>query len=118
MSTTGRTAMRWWFVGIVIPAIVVSTDALAQKSLQELEAASRFEQALAAVDAIQHRKKLQCVLSIANTALCDCLSRKLPVTTYFRSYPSITSQKRDTPEYKQLSAADMKVVDQCVSDGQ
>lgn len=110
--------MRWWFFGIAIPAIVVSKDALPQKSLQDLEVATRFEQALAAVDAIKHRKKLQCVLSIANIALCDCLSRKLPVTTYFRSYPSITSQKRDAPEYQQLSAADMKVVDQCVSDSQ
>jgi hypothetical protein len=107
-----------WFVGIVIFAVLISSDALSQKSLQQLEVMSQFEQALAAVDAIKHRKKLQCVLSISNIALCDCLSRKLPVTTYFRSYASITSQEKDATDDRQLSAADMKIVDQCVSDSQ
>jgi IS30 family transposase len=38
---------------------------------------SQFEQALAAVDEIKHRKQLECVLAIVNRALCECLSRKL-----------------------------------------
>jgi hypothetical protein len=105
-----------WFVGIVIFAIVISSDALSQQSLQQLEGMSEFEQALAAVDQIQHRKKLQCILAIANGALCDCLSRKLPVNTYFRSYAAIANQEKEGLEYGQLSTADKKIVDQCVSD--
>jgi hypothetical protein len=108
--------MSGWFVGIVIFAVVIASDALSQQSLQELEDMSRFKQALAAVDAIQHRKTLQCVIAIANRALCDCLSRKLPVNIYFRSYASITNQEKEAPEYGQLSAADKKIVDLCVSD--
>jgi hypothetical protein len=108
--------MFGWFVGIVIFAVVISSDALSQQSLQQLENVSRFEQALAAVDAIKHRKKLQCVIPVANRALCECLSRKLPVDTYFRSYASIANQEKDGLEYRQLSAADKKIVDQCVSD--
>jgi len=104
------------FVGIVIFAVVISSDALSQQSLQQLGNVSRFEQALAAVDAIKHRKKLQCVIPVANRALCECLSRKLPVDTYFRSYASIANQEKDGLEYRQLSAADKKIVDQCVSD--
>jgi hypothetical protein len=104
-----------WFVGIVILAVVISSDALSQQSLQELENMSQFKQALAAVDAIKHRKTLQCVIAIANRALCGCLSRKLPVNIYFRSYASIANQEKG-PEYGQLSAADKTIVDQCVSD--
>ena len=104
-----------WFVGIVILAVVISSDALSQQSLQELENMSQFKQALAVVDAIKHRKNLQCVIAIANRALCGCLSRKLPVDIYFRSYASIASQEKG-PEYGQLSAADRTIVDQCVSD--
>ncbi len=101
-----------WRAGIVSLAVVISTDALAQQSFQELESITQFEQALAAVDAIKHRKKLQCVMSIANGSLCQCLSQKLPASTYVRSYAAIANQG---PEYEELSAADQKVVDQCVS---
>jgi hypothetical protein len=104
-----------WLVGSVILAVVISSDALSQQSLQELDDMSRFKQALAAVDAIKHRKNLQCVIAIANRALCGCLSRKLPVNIYFRSYASIANQENG-PEYGQLSAADRTIVDQCVSD--
>jgi len=105
-----------WFVGIVICAVILSSDALSQRSLQELESASQFEQALRAVDAIKHRKKLQCVLTTANASLCECLSRKLPVDTYIRSYASIGNQEKERPEYEHLPATDKKIVDQCVSD--
>jgi hypothetical protein len=104
-----------WLVGIVILAVVISSDALSQQSLQELESMSQFKQALAAVDAIKHRKNLQCVIAIANRALCGCLSRKRPVNIYFRSYASIANQENGA-EYGQLSAADKTIVDQCVSD--
>jgi hypothetical protein len=112
----GRGKMFGWFVGIVISAVVMSSGALSQQSFQQLESASQFEQALAAVDAIKHRKHLQCVIAIANRALCQCLSRKLPVNIYFRSYASIANQEKDGLEYGQLSAADKTIVDQCVSD--
>jgi hypothetical protein len=88
--------MFGWFVGIVVFAIVISSDALSQQSLQTLESMGEFEQALAAVDQIKHRKKLQCILATANGTLCECLSRKLPVNTYFRSYASIASLEKET----------------------
>jgi len=103
------------FISLVATLVIVSTGALSQESLQEFEQARQFEQALAAVDAIKHRKKMQCVLSIANGTLCECLSRKLPVDTYFRSYASIANQEG---EYAQLSAADKTIVNQCVTDEQ
>jgi hypothetical protein len=105
-----------WLAGTVIFALVISSDVRSQQSLQELENVTQFERALAAVDAVKHRKKFQCVLSIANRSLCDCLSQKLPVDTYIRSYASIANQEKQGPEYGQLSAADKKIVDQCVSD--
>jgi hypothetical protein len=108
--------MFGWIVGVVLFAVVISFDALSQQSLQQLEGMNQFEQALAAVDAIKLRKKLQCVIAIANGALCACLSQKLPVDTYFRSYASIAKQEKEGQEYRQLSAADKKIVDQCVSD--
>jgi hypothetical protein len=103
-------------VGCVILAAVISTDALSQQSFQQLEGISQFQQALAAVDAIKRRKKLQCVLAIANRVLCECLSRKLPVDTYFRSYASIANQEKEGLDYRRLSTADRKIVDECVSD--
>ena len=103
-------------VGILIVAAVVSFDASAQQSFQQLERMSEFERALAAVDAMKRGKKLQCVMAIANGKLCECLSRNLPVDTYVRSYASIASLGKEGIEYGQLSAADKKIVDQCVSD--
>jgi hypothetical protein len=103
------------FVSIVIVASVVSFDASAQQSFQQLESVSQFERALAAVDTIKRRKKFQCVISIANGTLCDCLSQKLPVDTYVRSFASIVNPGKDGVEYGKLSDADKKIVDQCVS---
>jgi hypothetical protein len=103
-------------VGILVVAIVVSFNASAQQSFQRYESTNQFERALAAVDAIKRRKKLQCVMSIANGKLCECLSQKLPVDTYVRSYASVVSLGREGIEYGQLSAPDKAIVDQCVSD--
>jgi hypothetical protein len=104
---------RWSFVGVVMLAVIISSDAVSQQTFQQLETSSHFERALAAVDAIKTRKKIQCVLAIASRALCECLSWKLPVDTYPRSYVSMAKQEN---EYEQLPAADKKIVDQCVTD--
>ena len=96
-------------------AVVISSAALSQQSFREFESVTEFEKAMAAVDAIKHRKKLQCTLSIANGSLCECLSQKLSVTTYVRSYAAIANREKTGPEYEELSAADKKIVDQCVS---
>jgi hypothetical protein len=98
--------MSRWLVVIVISAIVMSSDAMSQQSLQELESVSQFEQALRAVDAIKHRKRVQCVMSIANEAVCACLAQTLPVDTYIRSYGSIIDPDKDKRDDGQLSAAD------------
>ena len=110
------TAMFGRIVGVLVVAAVVSIEASAQQSFRQFESASEFERALAAVDAIKHRKKFQCVITIANGKLCECLSRELPVDTYVRSYASIVSLGSEGSEYGQLSATDKKIVDQCVSD--
>jgi hypothetical protein len=103
------------FVGILVFTFVISSDALSQQSFQDLEAASQFDRALAAVDQIKNRKKLQCLLDIVNRPLCECLSRSLPLDTYVRSFTAITHQES---EYAQLSAAGKTIVDRCVSDSQ
>jgi len=117
-TAMGITRWQTCFAGVLalVVAVVVSSDALSQQSLQELESIRQFEQALRAVDAIKHRKKIQCILSIANGSLCECLSWKLPVSTYVRSYAAIANQEKERPEYEQLSAADRTIVDQCVSE--
>ena len=104
------------FVASLVIAALVSFDASAQQSFQQFETMSEFERALAAVDAIKRRKKLQCVMTIADGKLCECLSRELPVETYVRSYASIVDPGKNGVEYGQLSAADKKIVDKCVSD--
>src|SRR5260370_42665679 len=106
--------MSGWFAGIVIFAVVISSDALSQQSLQELEDMSQFKQALAAVDAIKHRKTLRCAIAIANRALCDCISRKLPVNIYFLSYTSIANQQQQAPDHGQYSAPNTQLSAQCV----
>ena len=108
--------MFGWFVSILILAAAVSFGASAQQSFQQFESTNQFQRALAAVDAIKRRKKLQCVMSIADGKLCECLSRELPVDTYVRSYASIVNPEKDGVEYGQLSAPDKAIVDQCVSD--
>jgi hypothetical protein len=104
------------FVGVMLFAVVVSSDAFSQQSLRDLETATQFARAMAAVDAIKQRKKVQCVLSIANGALCQCLARALPLDTYIRSYASLIDQDVRGPEYLQLSAPEKDVVNQCVGD--
>jgi hypothetical protein len=100
------------FAGYVSVACITSSGTLAQQSLQGFENESRFQRALAAVEAIKQRKKLQCVLSISDGALCECLSQNLPVDIYLRSYAAIANLKN---EYMQLSALDKTIVDRCVS---
>jgi hypothetical protein len=103
-------------VAVLMMAALGSFEALAQQSFQQFESTNQFQRALAAVDAIKRRKKLQCVMSIADGKLCECLSRELPVDTYVRSYASIVNPEKDGVEYGQLSAPDKAIVDQCVSD--
>jgi hypothetical protein len=109
--------MSRWLVAIVISASIISSEASSQQSLQELESITQFEQAMRAVDAIKHRKKLQCVMSVANESVCECLAQQLPIDTYIRGYASIIDRERDGREYGQLSAADKAIVDRCVAEG-
>jgi hypothetical protein len=109
--------MSRWVVGMMMSVVVISSDALSQQSLQELESSRQFEQALRAVDAIKHRKKLQCVISTANAPVCGCLAQKLPVDTYFRSYVAIVKADKDGQDYAQLSATDKAIVDRCITAG-
>jgi hypothetical protein len=110
--------MSRWFIGVAISAIVVSSDARCQQSLQALETRRQFEQAMRAVDAIKHRKKLQCVISTANAPICDCLAQQLPVDTYVRSYVAIVNRDKGAADYGQLSAADKAIVERCLTDRQ
>jgi hypothetical protein len=109
--------MSRWLIGIAMSAIVVSSDAWCQQSFQGLESGRQFEQAMRAVDAIKHRKKLQCVISTANAPICDCLAQRLPVDTYVRSYVAIVGRDKDGPDYGQLSATDKAIVERCVTGG-
>jgi hypothetical protein len=106
-----------WLVGIAISTAVMSSDALSQQSFKDLESSSQFEQALRAVDAIKHRKKLQCVISTANASVCACLAEKLPVDTYVRSFVAVVNREKVGEDYGRLSDADKAIVDRCVRDG-
>ena len=109
--------MSRWIVVIMMSTIVISSEASSQQSLRELERSADFEKALRAVDAIKHRKRLQCVISTASAPICGCLARQLPVDTYVRSYVSIVTGDKDGQDYRQLSAADKTIVDRCVAGG-
>jgi hypothetical protein len=108
-----RNKMFWRSFGVLIIANLILSGSAAQQTFQQLEGVSEFERALAAVDAIKQRKKLQCVMAIANGRLCGCLSRMLPVDTFIRSYGSLATPG-GSPEFEQLSAVDQKIVAQCL----
>jgi hypothetical protein len=102
-------------VAILIPSLVISSPALSQ-SFEQFERASQFEKAMAVVDQIRSRKKLQCLISVGNRSLCECFSTRLPFTLHISNYVSIATRDRGAADYGRLSAADMRTVDQCVAD--
>jgi hypothetical protein len=81
------------------------------QTFQQFDAVSEFDRALAAVDAIRGRKRLQCILATASRALCQCLSQNLPLSTYPRSYPAVVKQQG---EFEGMSDPDKAVVRQCI----
>jgi hypothetical protein len=99
-------------VVILAAAGIGSAVAEPPQTFQQFDAVSQFDQALAAVDAIRGRKRLQCILATASRSLCQCLSQNLPLDTYPRSYPAIAKQEG---EYEAMSAPDKIIVRQCVS---
>jgi hypothetical protein len=104
------TILTRFFFAVAL-AGVTSSGVSAQQTLQGLESENQFQQALAAVDAVKHRKKMTCMLSAINAALCQCLSENLPIGTYLRSYPAIANKQG---EYTQLPASNKTVVDRCI----
>jgi hypothetical protein len=101
------------FVGILTSNLVILSQASSQ-SLEQFERMSQFEKAMVAVDQIKSRKKLQCLISIKNRSLCECLSTNLPFTLHISNYVSIANQDKGTVDYGQLSTADRQSVDRCV----
>jgi hypothetical protein len=99
---------------ILVAIAIGSSVAASAQSFQQFDAASRFDQALAAVDAIRGRKRLQCILATATRSFCQCLAKNLPLDTYPRSYPAIAKQEG---EYDALSEQDKAIVRQCVASG-
>ena len=119
---SARLPLRIWenkmvrlFVGILTSNLVILSQASSQ-SLEQFERASQFEKAMVTVDRIKSRKKLQCLISIKNRSLCECLSTNLPFNLHISNYVSIANQDKGTADYEQLSTADRQSVDQCVAD--
>jgi hypothetical protein len=112
---SGKLKMLRLFIGILASNVVISSQASSQ-SLDQFERMSQFEKAMVAVDQIRSRKKLQCLISIRNRSLCECLSTNLPFTLHISNYVSIANQDKGTADYGQLSTADRQSVDQCVAD--
>src|ERR1700691_5116081 len=112
---SGKLKMLRLFIGILASNLVISSQASSQ-SLDQFERTSQFEKAMVAVDQIRSRKKLQCLISIRNRSLCECLSTNLPFTLHISNYVSIANQDKGTVDYGQLSPADKQSVDQCVAD--
>jgi hypothetical protein len=100
---------------ILVPSLVMSSPALSQ-SFEQFERASQFERAMAAVDQIRARKKLQCFISVGNRSLCECLSTELPFTLHISNYVSVANQDKEAADYGRLSAVDRRTVDQCIAD--
>jgi hypothetical protein len=105
--------LRTLLAGMMILIGIGSSCAGSPQSFQQFDAVSEFDRALAAVDAIRGRKRLQCLLSTARRGLCICLSENLPLATYPRSYPAIANQEG---EFDAMSDPDKSVVRQCLSD--
>ena len=101
------------FVGILTSNLVILSQASSQ-SLEQFDRMSLFEKAMVAVDQIKSRKKLQCLISIKNRSLCECLSTNLPFNLHISNYVSIANQDQGTADYGQLSTADRHSVDRCV----
>jgi hypothetical protein len=120
-SMVERMSRRWeikmlrTLIAVLIPSLVMSPQAMSQ-SFEQFERTSQFERAMAVVDQIRGRKKLQCLISIGNRPLCECLSTRLPFTLHISNYVSIANQDKGTADYGQLAAADRQTVDQCVAD--
>jgi hypothetical protein len=112
---SGKLKMLRLFIGILASNLVISSQASSQ-SLDQFERTSQFEKAMVVVDQIRSRKKLQCLISIRNRSLCECLSTNLPFTLHISNYVSIANQDKGTADYEQLSTADRQSVDQCVAD--
>ena len=110
----GGNEMLRLFIGILTSSLVIASQALSQ-SFEQFERASKIENAMAAVDQIRSRKKLQCFISINNRSLCECLSTSLPFNLHISDYVSIARQDKGTVDYGQLSTADRQSVDQCVA---
>jgi hypothetical protein len=110
---SGKLKMLRLFIGILASNLVISPQASSQ-SLEQFERTSQFEKAMVAVDQIKSRKKLQCLISIKNRSLCECLSTNLPFTLHISNYVSIANQDKRTADYGQLSTADRQSVDRCV----
>jgi len=103
------------FAGILTLNLVISSQAMSQ-SFEQFEQTSQFERAMVTVDQIKSRKKLQCLISIKNPSLCECLSTNLPFTLHVSNYVSIANQDRRTADYGQLSTTDRRTVDECIAD--
>ena len=112
-SCIWETKMLRLFIGILTSNLVILSQASSQ-SLEQFERTSQFEKAMATVDQIKSRKKLQCLISIKNRSLCECLSTNLPFTLHISNYVSIANQDKGTVDYGQLSTADRQSVDRCV----
>jgi phosphoribosylformylglycinamidine (FGAM) synthase-like enzyme len=115
MSRLWKIKMLRTLIAVLIPSLVLSSQAMSQ-SFEQFERASQFERAMAVVGEIRDRKKLQCLISVGNRSLCECLSTRLPFTLHISNYVSIANQDKGSADYGQLSAADRQTVDQCVAD--
>lgn len=115
MSRLWEIKMLRTLAAILIPSLVISSQALSQ-SFEQFERTGQFERAMAVVDQIRGRKRLQCLVSDGNRSLCECLSTRLPFTLHISNYVSIANQDKAAADYGQLSAADRQTVDQCVAD--
>jgi hypothetical protein len=101
-------------ISFMISSLIISSQASSQ-SFEQFERARQFERAMVAVDQIRNRNRYQCLMSIKNLSLCECLSETFPVTLHVRNYVSIANQDKGTADYGQLSIADRQIVDQCIA---
>jgi hypothetical protein len=109
-----ETAMRGFLICLaMLCASLVSAQTLQEQ--ERLKAMDDFDRAakaaLQAFDNVGKATKRQCLIAVANEALCSCLAEKLPMKINFVQYVSIITLTKEDLGYDRLSLDDKKVVD-------
>lgn len=100
--------MRIAFLTVLLAASVA--HAQQPKTLQELERASRFDEALSKIEAMSAQldvqvkaRTLACARAVGYQPFCGCILDALPVAWSFEDYVAITSKSKEANGYAAMA---------------